>query len=91
MNWTSPFPILGLLGGIFHYYSTFNANSGEPDQMLGFAASDLVLYCLTMSNKKDARLIGVKHPLGAQKKCLICFGLEIRISNLTLHLSEVNT
>ena len=24
INWTSPFPILGLLGGIFHFYSNFN-------------------------------------------------------------------
>ena len=24
MNWTSPFPFFGLLGGIFHYYSNFN-------------------------------------------------------------------
>ena len=32
---TSPFPIWGLLGGIFHFYSLFKnplfANSGEPD------------------------------------------------------------
>ena len=35
------------------------ANSGEPDQMPCFVASDLVLHCLPMSNKKDARLIWV--------------------------------
>ena len=23
INWTSPFPILGLLGGLFHLYSNF--------------------------------------------------------------------
>ena len=40
---TSPFPVLGVLGGIFHFY----------------AASDLALYCLPMSLKKDARLISV--------------------------------
>ena len=33
------------------------ANSGEPDQTPSFAASDLVLHCLKMSHKKDARLI----------------------------------
>ena len=33
------------------------ANSGESDQMLRFAASDLVLHCLPMSHKKDARLM----------------------------------
>ena len=26
INWTSPFPILGLLGGIFHFYSNFKRN-----------------------------------------------------------------
>ena len=36
------------------------ANSGEPDQTLRFAASDLVLHCLPMSRKKDTRLIWVK-------------------------------
>ena len=30
------------------------ANSGEPDQTPRFAASDLVLHCLPMSDKKDA-------------------------------------
>ena len=53
INWTSPFPILGLLGGIFHFYSNFKrnfliANSGEPDQTPRFAASDLVLHCLPL-------------------------------------------
>ena len=55
INWICPFPILGLLGVIFHL-----ANSGEPDQMPRFAASDLVLHCLPMSHKKDPRLIWVK-------------------------------
>ena len=53
------------LGGIFHFYSYFLkkllcANSGEPGQTPRFAASDLVLHCLPMSNKKDVRLILVK-------------------------------
>ena len=26
INWTSPFPISGLLGGIFHFYSNFKRN-----------------------------------------------------------------
>ena len=26
INWTSPFPILGLLGGIVHFYSNFKRN-----------------------------------------------------------------
>ena len=32
------------------------ANGGEPDQTPRFAASDLVLYCLPMSHRKDARI-----------------------------------
>ena len=36
-----------------------SSNSGEPDQTLRFVASDLVLHCLPMSYKKDARLIWV--------------------------------
>ena len=32
------------------------ANSGEPDQTPRFAASDLVLHCLPMSHKENARL-----------------------------------
>ena len=31
-------------------------NSGDPDQT---AASDLVLHCLSMSHKKEARIIWV--------------------------------
>ena len=36
------------------------ANSGEPGQTPHFAASDLVLHCLSMSHKKGARLIWAK-------------------------------
>ena len=36
------------------------ANSENPDQRLHSAASDLDLHCLSMSHKKDARLIWVK-------------------------------
>ena len=60
----SPFPILGLMGVFFHFYSNFKRNfckqnSEEPDQTPHFAASDLVLHFLHMSHKKDARLIWV--------------------------------
>ena len=53
INLTSPIPILGLLGGIFHFDSIFKrkkllANSGE------------IGNCKPMSHKKDARLIWVK-------------------------------
>ena len=35
------------------------SNSGEPDQAPCFAASYLILHCLPMSHKKDARRIWV--------------------------------
>ena len=56
--------ILGVLGGIFHFYSNkklLQANSGEPDQTPCSAASDLVLHCLPISHRKNARLIWVKY------------------------------
>ena len=66
INWMSSLPILWLLSGIFHFCSNFQkkqqllfANSEEPDQTPCFAASDLVLHCLPLSHKKDARLIWV--------------------------------
>ena len=60
INWTSQFPILGVSGVLFNFYSISNslfllANSEDPDQ----AASDLGLHCLLMSQKWDARLIWV--------------------------------
>ena len=36
------------------------ANSGEPDQTQRFVTSDLVLHCLSMSHKKDTKVIWVK-------------------------------
>ena len=61
----SSLPILGLLGGTFHFHSNIKTNFCkqtvvQPDQTPRFAASDLVLHCLPMSHKKDARLIWVK-------------------------------
>ena len=67
INWTSQFPILGLLGVVcfFFFFSflfkycieTSVCKNGEPDQTPRFAAFDLVLQCLPMSRQKDARLI----------------------------------
>ena len=52
MNCTCPFPILGLLGGIFHLYSKFKGNFFlQFMENLRFAASDVVLHCLPMSYK----------------------------------------
>ena len=47
-------------------YDILQANTGEADQTLHFAASDLGLFYLTMSHKKDARLI-----LWVNQYCLI--------------------
>ena len=60
IHWTSPFSILGLLGGIFHFYTKFKELYGESQQTQHFVVSYLVLYCLPMSHKKDARFIWVK-------------------------------
>ena len=60
---TAPFPILGVLGGIFHFYSNFDRTfckqtcSGDTDQTPHSAVSDLGLHCLPVSHKKDARLL----------------------------------
>ena len=46
---------------LFNFSANFlYANKIAPDQTPHFAASRLVLYCLPMSQKNDARLIGVK-------------------------------
>ena len=39
------------------------ANSGDPDQMPHFVASDLGLQFLPISHKKDARHIWVKNAI----------------------------
>ena len=49
---TTPFSNLGVLGGIFHYYS-------HSYRIFCDAASDHVLHCLPVSFKKDARPIWV--------------------------------
>ena len=64
--WVSPFSVSGAYGVIFKFsYNFFMkillANRIAPDEMPHFAASHLGLYCLPMSNKKDVRLIRLKH------------------------------
>ena len=61
------FPFKGMLGSIFITHSNLNRTfgkqtvsvSGDPDQMPRFATSDLGMYSLPMSHKKDARPIWV--------------------------------
>ena len=55
INWTISFQILGLFVGSFHFHLIFKrnfcfANRREPDQTPRFAASGLVLHCLSMSH-----------------------------------------
>ena len=61
----SPFSVLGASGVNFNYYSFLmkikSVNRIAPDGMPRFAASHLGLFCLSMSHKKDARFIWVKH------------------------------
>ena len=51
--------MFGVFGGIFQFHSSSNRTFSEPDQTPRSAASDLGLCCLSMSHKKDARLIWV--------------------------------
>ena len=56
-NWTSPF---SLLCGIFHFDSNFNmafCKYTEEILIRRCAASGLVLHCLHIFHKKDARLL----------------------------------
>ena len=63
INWSNPFCIQGLLGS-YHEFKIKKcilwANSAEFDQMLHSVVCDLVLHCLPMFHKMDARLIPVK-------------------------------
>ena len=54
---TSPFSILGVLGGTFFFIQILIEHSGDPDQAPHSVASDLGLHCLPMSHKSYARLI----------------------------------
>ena len=65
INWTSPLPFKGLLGGIFQFYSNFNITSYMQTVKTMIRGrhsmgSDLGLYCLTLSHKnmgKDQTVI----------------------------------
>ena len=55
-NRMSLFQILGVLGGIFHFYSKVHRIFCKQT-----LEADLGLHCSPMSHKKDARLIWVNH------------------------------
>ena len=61
LNWTCPFPIVGLLGCIFYFYSYFKSNFCK--QTVDNLFRRRILHCLSMSDKKDARLIWVNSGL----------------------------
>ena len=62
INWTSPFPILGLLGRIFHFYSNFKRNFCKQTvenlirRPFVFAVSDLVCTDFRCSAKRTLGL-----------------------------------
>ena len=64
---TSPFPILRVLCGVFLSsfqvlieHTKLKADSKKPDQTPHHAMSDLDLHCLSVSHKKDARLVWIE-------------------------------
>ena len=59
MNWTLQFPISVLLGGILNFIQILKINFCKQtvESLILFCGDDLVLHCLPMSHKKDARLI----------------------------------
>ena len=79
-NWTSPFPILGLLDGI-QFYSNFKRNYCK--QTVENLIRRRILHCLPMSNKKDARLIWVN---GVPITNLFCHCLRNRGSYMSTHV-----
>ena len=58
INWTSPLPILGLLGDIFPFYS-LKETSVSKQWKTWSDPPFCGVWCLPMSHKKDARLIWV--------------------------------
>ena len=63
--WMSPLPLLGALEVFFSFLFHFSmkityANIIAPDVTTRLAVSDLGLFCLPMSHKKDGSLVWVK-------------------------------
>ena len=58
-NLTSPFPLQGFVGGVFHFYfkNIMCTISGDPDQTPRSAASDLGLHCFHICHIKDDKVI----------------------------------
>ena len=58
---TSPFSSSGFVGGCFSFSFKSNRTVEKPNQTLQSVASDLGLYYMSMSHKKNASLIWVKY------------------------------
>ena len=63
VNWISLCPFKGLLGGIYQLYSNFKRRFNKQTEENLIRRSDLVLHCLPMSHKQDARLIWVNQSI----------------------------
>ena len=68
INWTSPFPFQGMLGGIFYTYSNFNrtlCRQTVENLIRCRVFQGLIWFCTVCRcpTKKDTRLIWVKEKL----------------------------
>ena len=61
IKWNSPLSSSGLLCVVFHSYSNYNRTSYKQTVEKQIVASDIGLYYLSMSHKKNASLIWVKY------------------------------
>ena len=91
---TCLFQILGVLGGIFHFYSNLKRNfckqTAENLMRRSVLASDLVLHCLPMPHKRTSCLYG----LIAYINCAICVNVhqtyKLVAAKLQLYLLWLN-
>ena len=81
INWTSPFPIVRWhFSSLFKFQMNFYKQTEEkPDQTPPLAAPDLVLHCLPMSHKKNARLIWVNGHSMDNKGSEVSAGVKLRL------------
>ena len=96
---TSPFPILGMLGSIYHFpiilIQHYVSKHWRPDQTRCPAASDLGLRCWNMRHKKMLGLYGFNivrsFPIFSYFASKTCFGLifvsPLRVNGLGLDLN----
>ena len=71
IKWNSPLSSSGLLCVVFHSYSNYNRTSCKQTVEKQNVASDIGLYYLSMSHKKNACLTCVKY------FCCICYSHQL--------------